>query len=97
MERDFFIVLLLSHNSQYNIGDWCLQTVAPVSVNHGLKLTNHGSIKMLPLIDFVNIYLLSIFFSIVPAIIYLFSNFFPIDFAGWKRVASPHIVYIVIH
>ena len=42
MERDFFIVLLLSHNSQYNIGDWCLQTVAPVSVNHGLKLTNHG-------------------------------------------------------
>ena len=38
MERNFFIVLLLSHNSQYNIGDWCLQTVAPVSVNHGLKL-----------------------------------------------------------
>ena len=42
-----------------------------------------GSIKKLSSSDYVNIYLFSIFSSI--------------DFARWKSVVLPHIVYIVIH
>ena len=42
-----------------------------------------GSIKKLFAIDYVNIYLFSIFFSI--------------DFTGWKSVGLPHVAYIVIH
>ena len=68
-----------------------------------------GSIKKLVLIDFVNTYLFSIFFSIVFVNIYLFSIFFQDflpynfsiffskEFARWKSVGLPHIAYIVIH
>ena len=42
-----------------------------------------GSIKKIFLIDYVNIYLFSIFFSI--------------DFARWKSKGLPDIAYIVIH
>ena len=42
-----------------------------------------GSIKKLFSIDYVNIYIFLIFFSI--------------DFARWKSVGLSHIAYIVIH
>ena len=57
----------------------------------------NGSIKKLLLIDFVDIYLFSIFFSIVFVNIYDFSIFFSIDFAQWKNVGPSHNANIVIH
>ena len=42
-----------------------------------------GSIKKLFTINYVNVYLFSIFVSI--------------DFTRWKSVRQPHIAYIVIH
>ena len=56
-----------------------------------------GSIKKLFLIDFVNTYLFSIFFSIVFANIYIFSIFFFKIFPLWKSVGLSHIAYMVIH
>ena len=56
-----------------------------------------ASFEKLLLIDFVNIYLFSVFFSIDFANIYLFSMLFSIDFACWKSVVPPLISYIGIH
>ena len=56
-----------------------------------------GSIKKLSLIDFVNAYFSSIFFSIVFAKFYIFLIFFSKEFAPRKSVGLPHIAYIVIH
>lgn len=56
-----------------------------------------GSVKKLFLTDFVDIYLFSMFFSIVFAVIYLLLVFFSIDFIRWKNVGLLHIAYVVIH
>ena len=56
-----------------------------------------GSNKKLLSIDFINIYLFSIFFSIAFVNNNLFSKFFSIDFVSWKSVGLPHIPHIVIH
>ena len=53
-----------------------------------------GSIKVF--LNYANIYLFSIFFSIVFANIYLLSIFFSIGFAQWKGAGLPHVAYIVI-
>ena len=93
----------------FSLRSWFQRKSALKLMSHGIFVlfVFSGSIKKLFSIDCVNIFLLSIFFSVdfarwkrlfsIDCVnIYFFSMFFSIDFARCKSVGLSHIAYMVI-